>query len=182
MEIVYQSRSFEVTPALKAYAEKKIKKIQRFFEKDVVAVYVSMNVQRELQIVDITVQVDGLLLRGEEKSDDMYASIDKAIDKLERQIRKFKTRINRKLRQSKGGNMLVEQEFDDGIGEEDDDQALKIVRTKRFAMKPMSVEEAIMQMDLLGHDFFVFQNAETEEVNVVYRRKEGNYGLIEPEF
>ncbi|HHY45705.1 MAG TPA: ribosome-associated translation inhibitor RaiA [Firmicutes bacterium] len=179
MEIIFKGKNLDLTPALKAYAEKKVRKIQKFFENEIVGAQVVFGVEKGLHTVDITVQVNGLLLKGEETTGDMYASIDSAVDNIERQIRKYKTRINRKLRQL--GTRLVDAAFAHG-DEEEDLAEPQIVKTKRFAIKPMSVEEAIMQMDLLGHDFFVFSNAETEEVNVVYRRRDGNYGLIEPEF
>jgi len=175
MKITVTGKNIEVTDALRDYAEKKVSKIAKFFEKSPLASQVSLRTERGLHIVEITVQVDGLILRGEEKTSDMYASIDGAIDKIERQVHKFKTRINRKLREE---NRVVLEE----IPNQKEQLEPQIVRTKRFAVKPMSVEEAVMQMDLLGHDFFVFSNSETEEVNVVYRRKDGNYGLIEPEF
>ena len=182
MEITIKGKNIEVTKALRDYAEKKVSKIQRFFEGDMIDAQVTMGIEKGLHIVEVTMQINGLLLRGEEKTGDMYASVDGAVDKIERQIRKYKTRINRRLRQI--GTHLVEAAFTpDGpeVAEEAEDEA-RIVRTKRFAIKPMSVQEAVMQMELLGHDFYVFSNAETEEVNVVYRRKDGNYGLIEPEF
>ncbi|HHY98068.1 MAG TPA: ribosome-associated translation inhibitor RaiA [Firmicutes bacterium] len=179
MEIIFKGKNLELTPALKGYAEKKVGKIQKFFEKAIVGANVVFSVEKGLHTVDITVQVDGLLLKGEETTGDMYASIDGAVDSIERQIRKYKTRINRKLRQL--GTKLVESALNEA-NEQGEAEEPRIVKTKRFAIKPMSVEEAVMQMDLLGHDFFVFSNAETEEVNVVYRRRDGNYGLIEPEF
>lgn len=182
MEITIKGKNVEVTKALRDYAEKKVSKIQRFFEGDMIDAQVTMGIEKGLHIVEVTMQINGLLLRGEEKTGDMYASVDGAVDKIERQIRKYKTRINRRLRQI--GTHLVEAAFTpEGpeVAEEAEDEA-RIVRTKRFAIKPMSVQEAVMQMELLGHDFYVFSNAETEEVNVVYRRKDGNYGLIEPEF
>ena len=107
----------------------------------------------------------------------MYASIDMVIDKLERQIRKNKTKLGKRIRQES----VIPDNFE--IKEEiEEEQNFKVVKSKRFAIKPMDVEEAILQMNLLGHNFFVFSNAETDEVNVVYKRKDGNYGLIEPEF
>jgi len=175
MKITVTGKNIEVTDALRDYAEKKVAKIVKFFEKSPLSSQVSLRTERGLHIVEITVHIDGLLLRGEEKTSDMYASIDGAIDKIERQVHKFKTRINRKLREE---NRVVLEE----LPNQKEQSEPQIVRTKRFAVKPMSVEEAVMQMDLLGHDFFVFSNSETEEVNVVYRRKDGNYGLIEPEF
>ncbi|MEW5865604.1 MAG: ribosome-associated translation inhibitor RaiA [Bacillota bacterium] len=182
MEITVKGKNVEVTKALRDYAEKKVRKIQRFFEGDTIDAQVTMDVEKGFHVVEVTMQVNGLLLRGEDKTGDMYASVDGAVDKIERQIRKYKTRINRRLRQT--GARLVEAEFPPGgpgVAEEGEEEA-RIVRTKRFAMKPMSIQEAVMQMELLGHDFYVFSNSDTEEVNVVYRRKDGNYGLIEPEF
>ncbi|MCR4426134.1 MAG: ribosome-associated translation inhibitor RaiA [Firmicutes bacterium] len=180
MEITVKGRNLVVTDALRAYAEKKLAKIEKFFERGIIDSQVSMGIERGMHDVDITIQVDGLLLRGEETTPDMYASIDGAIDNIERQIRKYKTKINRKLRQM--GDNLVESAVGPVEPAEAEAFEPKVVKTKRFAIKPMSVEEAIMQMELLGHDFFVFSNANTEDVNVVYRRKDGNYGLIEPEF
>ncbi len=183
MEITVKGKNVEVTRALRDYAEKKVRKIQRFFEGDMIDAQVTMGIEKGLHIVEVTMQINGLLLRGEDKTGDMYASVDGAVDKIERQIRKYKTRINRRLRQI--GTTLVEAEFvpeGAGAAETIEEEEARIVRTKRFAMKPMSAPEAVMQMELLGHDFYVFSNAETEEVNVVYRRRDGNYGLIEPEF
>ena len=153
-------------------------KLQKYFEKGILTGQVTMAVERGIHSVDITLSVDGLLLRGEEHTNDMYASIDGAIDNIDRQIKKYKTRINRRLRQE--GNRIVESAMA-ATGRRRRAPEPRVVKTKRFAVKPMAVEEAIMQMELLGHDFFVFRNDTTEEVNVVYRRKDGNYGLIEPE-
>ena len=175
MLVTVIGKNVEVTAALKDYAEKKVAKISKFFEKSPVEAKVTLSTERGKHIVDITVTVSGLLLRGEEKTNDMYASIDGAIDKIERQVHKFKTRINRKLHEENQVILTSPQGHEEVA-------IPQIVRTKRFAIKPMSVEEAIMQMDLLGHDFYVFSNSESEEVNVVYKRKDGNYGLIEPEF
>jgi putative sigma-54 modulation protein len=114
-------------------------------------------------------------LRGEESTTDMYSSIDNVVDKLEKQIMKHRTRLERRTHEGSLRLMNVPSE----VVEEDEPQ---VVRTKRFAVKPMDADEAVLQMDLLGHDFFVFRNADSNEVNVVYKRKDGNYGLIEPEF
>src|SRR5690554_3401421 len=126
--------------------------------------------------VEVTAGIAGLILRAEEVTDDMYASIDQVVDKLERQIAKYKTRINRKARQ--GGILKVNN--GQALPEEEEEEELAVVRTKRFLVKPMPVEEAILQMNLLGHDFYLFANAENDEINVIYRRKDGSYGLIEP--
>ncbi len=181
MEITVVGRNITVTDALRGYAEKKVAKLQRYFERGIIEAQVAMAVERGIHSVDVTIAVDGLLLRGEEHTGDMYASIDGAIDKIERQIKKYKTRINRKLRQE--GNKLVESAVVVGpAADVAEAPEPKVVKTKRFAMKPMSVEEAIMQMELLGHDFFVFMDDSSEDISVVYRRRDGNYGLIEPEF
>ena len=178
MGIVVSGQNVDITPALKEYAEKKLKKLHKFFEDREVEIEVVLKVQRELHVADITVQVGGLLVRGEGKTDDMYASINVAVDRIERQIRKYKTRINRRLRRLDGQAAGAAA---GGQAEVEEDQELRLVRTKRFDVKPMSVEEAIMQMELLDHDFFVFRNDATGGVNVVYRRNDGGYGLIEPE-
>jgi putative sigma-54 modulation protein len=120
------------------------------------------------------------MLRGEESTGDMYASIDMVIEKLERQVKKYKTRMNKSLR-SRGMRVMSEKHAVTELEERMEEEAPKIVKTKRFSLKPMSVEEAILQMDLLGHNFFVFASADSESVSVVYRRRDGQYGLIEPE-
>lgn len=176
MKTLVKGKNFEVTDALRQHAEKKVAKVSKFFTTSPLAAQITMSVERGMHVVDVTVQLKDLLLRGEAKTNDMYASIDGAVEKIERQILKFKTRINRRLRSE---NEVVATPVP---GIEEMTEEPRVLRTKRFAIKPMSIGEAIMQMDLLGHDFYVFSNAETEEVNVVYRRKDGNYGLIEPEF
>jgi ribosome hibernation promoting factor len=175
MLVTVKGKNVEVTDALREYADKKVSKIAKFFEKSPRGAQVTLSTERGKHIVDITIQVDGLLLRGEESTNDMYASIDRAIDKIERQVNKYKTKINRKFREDNRVVVTPATPLEE-VGE------IQIKRTKHVAIKPMSVEEAIMQMDLLTHDFFVFTNGETDQVNVVYRRKDGHYGLIEPEY
>ena len=175
METNFKSRNFEITDALKAYMEKKLARLVKYFEPDDIESQVMMSMQKGIQTVEVTVNVKGLLLRSEEKTGDMYASIDGSIDKLERQIHKFKTRMNRKSRE-------VQPVQPTSQPPQHEDEEAVIVKTKRFSYKPMTAEEAVMQMDLLGHDFFVFTNTEDKgHICVVYRRKDGNYGLIEPE-
>jgi putative sigma-54 modulation protein len=174
MVVTVNGKNIEITEALREYAEKKVSKVGKFFEKSPRGAQVTLSTERGKHIVDITIQVNGLLLRGEDKTNDMYASIDGAVEKIERQVQKYKTKINRRFRED---NKVV---IMPSISQEEAAEP-QVKRTKRFAMKPMSVEEAIMQMDLLSHDFYVFTNDETEQVNVVYKRKDGNYGLIEPE-
>lgn len=178
MKINVRGKNIEVTPALIEYAEKRLSKLDKHFD-DTTDLQVVLSVIREDHIVEVTVNVNGLMLRAEESTGDMYASIDMVVEKLERQIKKYKTRMNRSLRQ-RGLRMMSEKhaalEAEERAGEEP-----RIVRTKRFTLKPMTVEEAILQMDLLGHNFFVFSSAESNVVNVIYRRRDGHYGLIEPE-
>ncbi len=179
MQINTRGKNMEITPALQEYVEKRLSKLEKYLGSDGSGIdaQVTLSVAKENHIVEVTISIGGLLLRGEEATQDMYASIDLVVDKIERQIHKYKTRINRKLRQ-KGFKELNEQ-FSSRRREEEEIEP-RIVRTKRFTMKPMPEEEAILQMNLLGHDFFVFTNADTEEINVLYKRRDGNYGLIEP--
>ncbi|WP_028308056.1 ribosome hibernation-promoting factor, HPF/YfiA family [Desulfitibacter alkalitolerans] len=174
MNINVRGKNVQVTPALKDHVDRRIGKLGRFFDTDQEA-QVTLTVEKDRHKVEVTMPLNGYLLRGEEETGDMYASIDMVIDKLEKQVEKYKTRVSRKIRDASIREMPPLSE----IAEEEEPQ---LVRTKRFALKPMPVEEAIMQMNLIGHSFFVFSNADTEEVNVVYKRKDGNYGLIEPEF
>lgn len=177
MKITVSGKNINVTDALRDAVMKKISKLDRYFNPEVEA-QVTLSVQKNYHIIEVTIPFDGAILRGEEATDDMYTSVDKVLDKLEKQIAKHRTRIERKLRES--SLKAVDFPVPDSDDEEEFDSL--IVRTKRFAMKPMPVDEAVLQMDLLGHNFYVFQNAVTDEVNVVYKRKDGKYGLIEPEF
>lgn len=174
MAIAVRGKNIEITPALKDYVEKRVGKIAKYFE-TLGEITVVLTVAKGRHIVEVTVPLNGMLLRGEESTTDMYTSIDLVIEKLEKQIEKYKTKLARKL---KGG---VKADIGGAPRDLGDDE-FRVVRTKRFAIKPMTTEEAIMQMNLINHDFYVFTNAETEEVNVLYRRREGGYGLIEPEY
>jgi len=176
MKTIITGKNIDVTEGLKERVTKKIGKLDKFFNNETEA-HVTLSVQRVRQIAEVTISFNGIVLRAEESNEDMYTSIDKAIDLLERQIRKNKTRLERRLHNN---DFRVEDfKFTEEIQEETD---FKVVKSKRFAFKPMDVEEAILQMNLLGHEFFMFSNAESKQVNVVYKRKDGNYGLIEPEF
>ena len=178
MKITMSGKQIELTPALKARIEDRFERLDRYFHKETEAI-VTLSVQREKQVVEATVQSGGLLVRVEEATDDMYVSIDTAVDVLERQLRKHKTRIEKKLKKDTfDAAALASIPFSENIEEEAE---FKIARTKRFTVKPMSVEDAILQMELLGHQFFVFTNAETGDSNVVYKRKQNTYGLIELE-
>lgn len=178
MELNVRGKNIDVTPALVSYTQKKLGKLAKYFDKATEA-QVMLSVIRDEHIVEVTVFLDGLILRGEESTGDMYASIDMVVEKLEKQVAKYKTRMNRSLR--KRGVRTINEKMVAYETREEDEAEAKVVKTKRFPLKPMNLEEAILQMNLLGHDFFVFANAESETVNVLYRRKDGNYGLIEPE-
>lgn len=171
-----RGKNVEITPALKDYVEKRIGKITRYFDA-VGEISVLLSVVKERHMVEVTVPVQGVLLRGEEATQDMYASIDLVIEKLERQIHKHKTKMQRRFRDG----TLLDEAFTSPVikAKDEDDDEYPVVKRKKFIVKPMDIQEAIMQMNLLNHDFFVFRDADTEEVNVVYRRSDGKYGLIE---
>ncbi|HSL93687.1 MAG TPA: ribosome-associated translation inhibitor RaiA [Bacillota bacterium] len=173
MQITVRGKNIEITDALRDYVLKKLKRLDRYFD-GAGEGQATLTVEKDRHRVEVTINVNGLMLRGEETSPDMYASVDLVVDKLEKQVDRYRTRISKRVRTA--GPAAWPQE----AREEETDDAPRVVRNKRFPMKPMMVDEAIMQMNLLGHDFFVFSSAETEQVNVVYRRKDGNYGLIEP--
>jgi len=177
MKITISGKNMDITDALRDVTEKKLGKLEKYFYEDV-SVNVTLSVEKNRHIIEVTIPFSGAIIRAEESSDDMYQSIDKVIDVLERQIRKHKTKLQKKNK----GLETIRFENIQALPPEDDDKEPKIVKTKRFAMKPMDAEEAVLQMELLRHSFYVFRNAETDEVNIVYKRKDGNYGLIEPEF
>ncbi len=182
--VVVQGRHLDVTPALKQYAEDKLGKIARYFDQ-VQEAQVVLSVERrgglgKAEVVEVTVWGDGIILRGEEASGDMYGSIDRVVEKLKKQIEKYRSRVIQKRRideSRKRHRRAASAEAALRAGPEEP----SVVRTKRFAMKPMTAEDAAIQMELLGHSFFVYRSAETLEVNVLYRRTDGSYGLIEPE-
>ena len=175
MAINVRGKNLDITPALKDYVEKRVKKITKYFDKtgDILVI---LKVEKGRHQVEVTVPVDGILLRGEESTPDMYASIDQVMDKLEKQIEKHKTKLIKRFR---GSGFRADIASTVTVPETEEET---IVRTKRFAVKPMDAEEAILQMNMLNHDFFMFLNIETEQVNLVYRRKDGHFGLLEPEF
>jgi putative sigma-54 modulation protein len=187
MEIVVKSRHFEITPALRSRIEKDIQRLVKTFENpnDIHLVEAILSLQKTWQNAEILIQGDGFVVRAEERTHDMYASIDGAIKKIERQLRKFRDKLISKPRErSHGANVTGQPIAPSLISTEAEETASnsepKIVRVKRFEMKPLSPEEAALQMELLNHNFFVFLNAETHQINVIYRRQDGNYGLIEP--
>lgn len=177
MRIVISGKNISITEALRATVERKLGKFDRYFDDDTEA-HVTMSVEKSRHIVEVTIPLNGSILRAEEATDDMYTSVERVLQKLERQIHKHKTKLEKRIKE--GAFKYAQPLFD--IGTEPEEIQPEVVRIKRFALKPMSVEEAITQMDLLGHDFFVFSNADTNEVNVVYKRKDGGYGLIEPDY
>ena len=175
MRITITGRNIELTPGLKEAVEDKLSKLEKFFTPDT-DVFVTLSVEKERQKIEVTIPMKGHIIRSEQVSNDMYVSIDLVEEVIERQLRKHRTKLTDKKYNSADN---FKAEFLEA--EDTEDEEVKIVRTKRFGMKPMYPEDACIQMDLLGHDFFVFRNAETDEVNVVYKRKGNTYGLIEPE-
>lgn len=177
MKLNYTGKNYDVSNTLKEVAEKKIGRLDKYFKDDVEG-RVAFSSQKNLRIVEVTIFLPGVVLRAEEACDEMYTSIDRAVDALERQVRKYKTRLQKRYNT---GETIRFENIDFEEPEVPEEQGPEIVRVKRFGLKPMSPEEAVLQMDLLGHNFFVFLDGETNEVQVVYKRKDGNYGLIEPE-
>jgi putative sigma-54 modulation protein len=174
MKFIISGKNIEVTEGLKTTIEDKIGKLERYFTPDT-EVHVTMSVEKDRQKIEVTIPVKGSIIRSEQVSNDMYVSIDLVEEIIERQLKKYKN----KLIDSKHGNSNFKQEFIDK--ELVDEEEVKIIRTKKFDIKPMYPEDACVQMELLGHGFYVFCNAETDKVNVVYKRKGNTYGLLEPE-
>ena len=174
MNITISGKNIEITPGLKSAVTEKLGKLERYFTPDT-KVIVTLSVEKERQKIEVTIPVKGNIIRSEQVSNDMYVSIDLVEEVIERQLRKNKNKIVDK-KQSNGNFQKAYIENDYLENEE-----IQILRTKKFDIKPMYPEDACVQMELLGHNFFVFCNAETEKVNVVYKRKGNTYGLIEPE-
>ena len=177
MRILFTEKKIQVAGDVRAYAEKKITKLDRFFKQESEA-FVTFSMERGRQNVELTLKNNGMFFRVSESTNDIYASIDSAVASVERQIRKNKTRLEKRLREG-----ALEREIGPILSpelEEEEDSDFNIIRTKRFPIKPMSPEEAILQMNLLGHTFFVFRNqTAADSFAVVYKRKDGGYGLIE---
>ena len=176
MRYIIYGKNLEVTEGLKQAVHDKFSKLEKFFTPET-EVQVTLSVQKDNQIVEATIPMKGTILRVEPNSTDMYVSIDLVEEVIERQLRKYKTKIIGKHKD--GGNLRKEFIEKENEGEEEE---VKIIRTKQFGMKPMFPEDACVEMELLGHNFYMFLNAETDQVNVVYKRKNHTYGLIEPEF
>jgi len=182
MKFIVTGKNMEVSEALKEKAITKLSKLDKFVNPGT-EVHVTMSIRKEnhkeKHVVEVTILFHGVFIRAEESSDDMYGSINKVIDTIEKQVRKNRTRLEKKIHE--GGSLrfdLIKEEPEEIVGEEE----FKVVRNKRFVARPMDIEEAILQMNLVGHEFFVFFNSESGTVNVVYKRHNGDYGLIEPEY
>lgn len=175
MNIIITGRKIDVTEGLKTAIDSKLKKFDKFFGDNAEA-KITLSVERDRHTVELTVFSSGMIFRAEETTQDMYASIDKVADLMERQIRKNKTRLEKRLRDTQFAKV-----YEDFAPYSEDAGQIKIVKTKRHSIKPMSPEEAVLQMELLGHEFFVFQNDKTGETDIVYKRRGGDYGLIETE-
>ncbi|MGI5968183.1 MAG: ribosome hibernation-promoting factor, HPF/YfiA family [Lachnospiraceae bacterium] len=175
MKFIISGKNIDVTDGLRSAVNEKIGKLERYFT-DSTEIHVTLSTEKERQKIEVTIPMKGNIIRAEQESNDMYVSIDLVEEIIERQLRRYKTKLIEKQQTAVSLNKAFIEE------ENEDDEEIRIIRTKRFAVKPMDSEEACVQMELLGHSFFVFRNAETDEVNVVYKRKNHTYGLIEPEF
>ena len=175
MKLSVRGKNLEVTVALREYIEKRLEKLSRYFETPV-TVQVLLSLEKEERKVEVTCFVESVVLRGVESNLDMYVAIDLVVDKIIRQIHKHKTRLAKRFRKETGFHIDIAP-----VEPVQEEKELEVVKRKHFTVRPMSVEEAILQMNLLGHDFFMFFNDDTETMNVVYRRHDGKYGLLEPE-
>ena len=175
MKFIISGKNIEVTPGLKDAIEQKLGKLERYFTPET-EINVTLSVEKGRQKIEVTIPVKGNIIRSEQTSNDMYVSIDLVEEIIERQLRKYKNKL---IDQKQSAQAFSDLFISEDVEAEDE---IQIVKIKRFAMKPMDPEEACVQMELLGHNFYVFLNAETEEVNVVYKSKGQTYGLIEPEF
>ena len=175
MRFTITGKNIEVTEGLRSAIIEKIGKLDKYFSTEMDAT-VTLSVEKERQKIEVTIPVKGNIIRAEEVSNDMYVSIDLVEESIERPLRRYKTKlVDAKQAAAEFSKSYIEKDYDD-------DAEVKIVRSKRFGIKPMNPEEACVQMELLQHNFYVFLNSETDEVNVVYKRKNNTYGLIEPEF
>ncbi len=176
MNYIISGKNIDVTDGLRSAVYDKLGRLEKFFTEDTKA-QVTFSVEKERQKIEVTIPMKGHIIRAEQVSDDMYVSIDMVVETIERQVVRYKKKI---IDQNQDAaffqNAFIEEE------DYEDEDEIQIIRSKRFAVKPMYPEDACVQMELLGHNFYVFRNAETDEVNVVYKRKGNTYGLIEPEF
>lgn len=175
MNYIISGKNIEVTDGLKTAIYDKLGRLEKYFTDDT-DVQITFSVEKERQKIEVTIPMKGHIIRAEQASEDMYVSIDMVEEVIERQI----TRYKKKILDKEQNSAYIQSDFFDV--DDEDDEEVKIIRSKKFAVKPMYPEDACIQMELLGHNFFVFRNAETDEVNVVYKRKGNTYGLIEPQF
>ncbi len=177
MRILISGKNLDISDYLRDLVEKKVGKLERYFPQDT-EVQVTLGIEKNRHIVEVTIPYDGGVIRGEEITGDMYASIDNVLDKLEKQIIRHRTKLEKSLRQ---GAFRYDEPLYGGSYDEFEDDSPRIVRVKKFNIKPMTEEDAMMQIEMVGHSFYVFINSDTNLINVLYKRKDGNYGLIEPE-
>ncbi len=173
MKLVIQGKNFQVTDDVLKYAEKRLSTVEKFFD-NIQELNTIISKERGNIKVEVTLSASGTVIRGESRTPDVFSSIDDVVDKLKRQIKKYKERFIERRREA-----AKEKKLERTVEVEEEEP--RIVKVKRFILKPMDEEEAIMQMELLGHNFFVFLNSRTDKFNVIYKRTDGNYGLIEPE-
>ena len=179
MNLQLRGKNTEVTEGLRNYVEKRFAKLEKYFTREMTGT-VTLIIERNEHIIEATIPINRFILRAEESSHDMYTSIDNVVEKIERQVRKYKTRVNRKGKQVGMDYLPFTTTEEPESTEEDVINNDRVEKTKTFVVKPMDVEEAIMQLELVDHDFFVFLNDKTDEIEVVYRRKGNKYGLIQP--
>ena len=177
MKVIISGRNIELTKGIKDAVEERLGKLDKYFNKDTEA-NVTLSVEKGNQCIEVTIPMKGYVIRAEQSTSDMYASIESVTDIIESQLMRHRKKIID--RQQADSTTFFAQNFIED--EAEDEEPIKIVRSKKFDMKPMYPEDACLEMELLGHDFFMFRNAETDEINVVYKRKGGTFGRIEPEF
>ncbi len=175
MKYIISGKNIEITKGLREVIYDKLDRLEKFFTADT-EVHVTLSVEKERQKIEVTIPIKGHIVRAEQVSDDMYVSVDLVVEVLERQIARYKKKL---VDQAQSAAYFTSEFLDD---DDIDEEEISIIRSKSFAVKPMFPEDACVQMELLGHNFYVFRNATTDEVNVVYKRKGSTYGLIEPEF
>jgi len=182
MQITVTFRHMETSPAVKKYAEEKISRVKKYLP-DVIDAHVILSVEKIRHHAEITIVTNGITIYAEDETSDMYAAIDAVIDKIERQVKKYRDKITRKKalhHNAKEARLRMQIFAPDSFEAQDEAAASVVVKNENFFAKPMSIDEAAMQMDLMHNNFLVFTNAKSEHINVIYRRKDGNYGLIEP--
>ena len=173
MKCKIRGEKIKITEAIQEYTESKLSKLDKYFKDNMVEANILIRIRGNQQIIEVTIPYDKYTLRSEERQDDLYAAIDLVIDKLEGQIRKTKSKLKKQIKQN---TEIINFDYDDSTEEEEE---YKIVKRKKLEMKPMDEEEAILELELLGHDFFIYRDVHTNEVNILYKRKDGNYGVIE---